>query len=77
MNILFVHEVDWLKKVVFDIHSLAEALSLRGHRIFAVDYENTWNRDSFYDLGTLRLVNTTVYRGHSMIRPWIYGGRDS
>ena len=37
MNILFVHEVDWLAKVVFDIHFLAEALSLRGHQVFAVD----------------------------------------
>ena len=29
MNILFVHEVDWLKKVVFDIHSLADALGIK------------------------------------------------
>ncbi len=54
MNILFVHEVDWLKKVVFDIHSLAEARSLRGHRIFAVDYENTWQKSSPFDFGSLR-----------------------
>jgi len=39
VNILFIHEVDWINKVVFDIHSLAEALSLSGHRIFAIDYE--------------------------------------
>ena len=32
MNILFVHEVDWLAKVVFDIHFLAEALSLLGEQ---------------------------------------------
>jgi len=54
MNILFVHEVDWLQKVVFDIHSLAEALSLLGHRVFAIDYENTWQRRSPLDLGTLK-----------------------
>ena len=54
MNILFVHEVDWLSKVVFDIHSLAEALSLRGHRIFAVDYENTWSKSGPFDFGSLR-----------------------
>ncbi len=41
MNILFIHEVDWINKVVFDIHSLAEALSLLGHRVFAIDYENS------------------------------------
>jgi glycosyltransferase involved in cell wall biosynthesis len=54
MNILFVHEVDWLSKVVFDIHSLAEALSLRGHRVFAVDYENTWKKGGPFDFGSLR-----------------------
>ena len=42
MNILFVHEVDWLGKVVFDVHSLAEGLSLLGHRVYAVDYESMW-----------------------------------
>ncbi len=54
MNILFVHEVDWLAKVVFDIHFLAEALSLLGHKVFAIDYENGWSRDGFFDMGSLR-----------------------
>jgi len=54
MNILFIHEVDWLNKVVFDLHSLAESLSLSGHQICAIDYENTWSRDGFFDLGSLR-----------------------
>ncbi|MFC2010283.1 glycosyltransferase family 4 protein [Chloroflexota bacterium] len=54
MNILFVHEVDWLEKVVFDIHFLAEGLSLLGHNIYAIDYEDTWGRKSILDLGTLK-----------------------
>ncbi len=54
MNILFVHEVDWLNKVVFDIHSLSESLSLMGHKVFAIDYEDTWGRKSLLDLGSLR-----------------------
>lgn len=54
MNVLFVHEVDWLKKVVFDIHTLAESLSLLGHQVYAIDYENTWQRDGLLGLGTLR-----------------------
>jgi len=49
-----VHEVDWLKKVVFDIHTLAESLSLLGHRVYAIDYENTWHRHGSLGLGTLR-----------------------
>jgi glycosyltransferase involved in cell wall biosynthesis len=54
MNILFVHEVDWIKKVAFEIHNLAEALSLRGHRVYAIDYEDTWKRGGFPGLGTLK-----------------------
>ena len=38
MNILFVHEVDWQKKVVYDVHLLAEAMSKRGHKVYAIDY---------------------------------------
>jgi len=54
MNILFIHEVDWTSKVVFDIHSLSELLSLRGHKVFAIDYPDTWTRDSNLDIGTLK-----------------------
>jgi glycosyltransferase involved in cell wall biosynthesis len=57
LNVLFIHEVDWLKKVVFDIHTLAESLSLRGHRVYAIDYENTWHRNGSFDLGTLKTQN--------------------
>jgi len=54
MNILFVHEVDWLNKVVFEIHNLSESLSLLGHQVYAIDYENTWNRKGLFDLGSLK-----------------------
>lgn len=37
MNILIIHEVDWLKKVSFEIHHLSELLSIRGHNVFAID----------------------------------------
>ena len=54
MNILFVHEVDWLNKVVFDIHDLSELLSSFGHNVFAIDLEDSWKRASIMDFGTLK-----------------------
>jgi len=54
MNILFIHEVDWLKKVVFDIHNLAETLSARNHTVYVIDYENTWKKHGFWDFGTFK-----------------------
>ncbi|GAG95043.1 unnamed protein product, partial [marine sediment metagenome] len=54
MNILFVHEVDWLNKVVFDIHSLAESLSVSGNKVYVIDYESLWTRDGPFDFGSMK-----------------------
>ena len=54
MNVLFIHEVDWLNKVVFEIHNLAEILSLRNHNVYAIDYEDSWKRNGGFDLGNLK-----------------------
>ena len=53
MNILFIHEVDWMDKVVFEIHNLSEILS-KNHNVFAIDYEEKWRKDNFFDMGTLK-----------------------
>ncbi len=62
MNVLFIHEVEWLKKVVFDIHSLSELLSLAGHKVYAIDYEDKWRKNGFWDFGSLK---TKEYEGTS------------
>ena len=75
MNILFIHEVDWLRKVVFEIHTLSELLSLKGHRVYAIDYESMWVKDNPLDFGSIkaRVVNgvTRAYpdASVSLIRP--------
>jgi len=38
VNILFVHEIGYLRDPIFEFHVLPELLSLRGHNIYAVDY---------------------------------------
>lgn len=58
MNILFVHEVDWLNKVVFEIHNLAEAVSLLGHKVYAIYYENAWSKNGFFRLESLKTKET-------------------
>jgi len=37
MNILIIHEIDWLKKVTYEIHHLSELFSLIGHSVYAID----------------------------------------
>jgi len=38
MNILFVHEIGWLRDPIFELHTISELLSLRGHNVYAIDY---------------------------------------
>ena len=65
MNILFIHEIDWLKKVVFEIHTLSELLSLFGHRVYVIDYESMWQKDGFLDFGSLKTqVVDNVHRAY-------------
>ncbi|MEE8414562.1 MAG: glycosyltransferase family 4 protein [Dehalococcoidales bacterium] len=54
MNILFIHEVDWLNKVVFEIHNLAELLSVRGHAVYAIDYEDKWKNNGYREMVSLK-----------------------
>ena len=37
MNILIIHEIDWLKKVIYEPHHLAELFSMKGHNVFVID----------------------------------------
>ncbi len=43
MNILVIHEVDWIKKVTFEIHHLSEIFSLKGHNVYAIDIPDPGN----------------------------------
>ena len=38
MNILIIHEIDWLKKVIYEPHHLAELFSMKGHNVFVIDW---------------------------------------
>ena len=37
MNILIICEFDWLKKVIYEPHHLAELFSMKGHNVFVID----------------------------------------
>ena len=48
MNILVIHEVDWIKKVTYEIHHLSELFSLEGHNVYAIDIPDPGNFLSNY-----------------------------
>ena len=38
MRFLFVHEVNWLEKVTYEIHDIPELLSIAGHEVTFIDF---------------------------------------
>jgi len=45
MNILIIHEIDWINKVIFEPHHLSELFSKRGHNVFVIDCPDTKNKN--------------------------------
>jgi glycosyltransferase involved in cell wall biosynthesis len=42
LNILIVHEVSYLSKIIYEFQILAETLAILGHDVTIVDYDDTW-----------------------------------
>src|SRR5262245_38525789 len=45
MRILVVHEVNYLSKIIYEFQILPEILSLLGHEVTVIDYDDTWRKD--------------------------------
>jgi glycosyltransferase involved in cell wall biosynthesis len=58
MKILFVHEVSWFSKVVYEMHDFPELLSLNGHEVHFLDFEEDQSRAHF------KSVTSTESRSH-------------
>ena len=46
MKIVVVHEVSYLEKIIYEYQILPEMLSMLGHELIVVDYQETWRSDS-------------------------------
>jgi glycosyltransferase involved in cell wall biosynthesis len=42
MRILVVHEVNYLSKIIYEFQILPEILSMMGHDVTVIDYDDTW-----------------------------------
>jgi glycosyltransferase involved in cell wall biosynthesis len=58
MKILFVHEVSWFNKVVYEMHDFPELLSLNGHQVHFLDFDEGKPRARW------KPVTTTETRAH-------------
>lgn len=74
MNILVVHETEYIKKVVFEYQVIPELWASRGHNVFVIDFETGWKRKNIFDLysKTHQLSNVRKSgktRGVTLVRP--------
>jgi glycosyltransferase involved in cell wall biosynthesis len=60
MKILIVHEVNYLKKIIYEFQILPEILSMLGHEVTIIDYDDSWKTSSNGETSGLR---TRVHHG--------------
>lgn len=49
MNILVIHETEYIEKVIFEYQIIPEIWASRGHRVFMVDFETDWQKSGLLD----------------------------
>src|SRR5206468_5231663 len=60
MKLLVVHEVNYLEKIIYEFQILPEILSILGHDVTIIDYNDSWKTSSN---GTGHGLRTKVYEG--------------
>jgi glycosyltransferase involved in cell wall biosynthesis len=66
MKILIVHEVNYLKKIIYEFQILPEILSMLGHEVTIIDYDDSWSTSSNGELHGLKTrVHSGVHRAYS------------
>ena len=77
MNILFVHETEYIDKVVFEYQIIPEILASSGHNVYVIDYPTSWKKKNFFDFGSAKFHQVNNVRksnkakGITLIRPGI------
>src|SRR5215469_9873171 len=73
MRILVVHEVNYLSKTIYEFQILPEILSLLGHSVTVVDYNDSWrNETNGAGLVWPRQVYPAVHRAYERARISLY-----
>jgi glycosyltransferase involved in cell wall biosynthesis len=77
MQILFVHETEYINKVVFEFQIIPEIYASEGHNVYVIDYPVAWGKKNVFDIGSLKTQCLTNVRksgkekGITLIRPGI------
>ena len=74
MNILVVHESEYIEKVVFEYQIIPEIWASMGHKVFVIDFESNWQKSGFWNLVSKTKIIKNVKKadkknGVTLIRP--------
>lgn len=75
MNILVVHETEYIEKVVFEYQIIPELWASWGHNVYVVDFPTKLDKKGIFDLGTFKtkvfknVKKADKKRGITLIRP--------
>lgn len=75
MNILVVHETEYIKKVIFEYQIIPELWSSWGHNVFVIDFPTNLDKKGLFDLGSFRtkivrnVRKANKKRGITLVRP--------
>lgn len=72
MNILIIHEIDWIEKVIFEPHHLAELFSIMGNNVYVLDCPHPNIKNLFGGFQTKTIKNFhRIYDNSSvtLVRP--------
>ena len=67
-NLLFIHETSFISKIVYEYQALPELLSLKGHNVYVLDYEDKWQGLGISDYQELKVKR--AYHEITLIRPF-------
>lgn len=56
MRILFLHEVNYLEKPIFEMHELPEHLSVLGHDVGFVHFPEGWSKQEISNYGFVKVI---------------------
>ena len=77
MKFLFVHEVNWLEKVTYEIHDIPELLSIAGHQVTFIDFpefDKNDSRNRTFSLRTSRMYAQSRAHSGSKVDVFTPGG---
>src|SRR5882672_3721128 len=65
MKILVVHEVNYLEKIIYEFQILPEILSMLGHEVTVIDYDDSWKTSpNGHKSGLKTSVHQGVHRAY-------------